>query len=49
MQENAVCDRGNMKIAEAEEILLWANSCNPGPWSEHSRMVSKAAVANTFN
>ncbi len=36
---------GNMKIAEAEEILLWANSRNPGPWSEHSRMVSKAAVA----
>lgn len=34
-----------MKISEAEEILVWANSCNPGPWSEHSRMVAKAAAA----
>jgi len=28
---------------EAEELLLWANSLNPGPWFNHSKVVAKTA------
>lgn len=28
---------------QAEEVLRWANEQNPGPWSEHSRVVARAA------
>jgi hypothetical protein len=30
-------------IEEAENILLWANSQNPGPWMSHSKVVANTA------
>jgi putative nucleotidyltransferase with HDIG domain len=33
---------------EVERLLTWANECNPGVWSEHSRVVARVAetIAN---
>ena len=28
---------------EAEQLLVWANENNPGPWTNHSRVVARAA------
>jgi hypothetical protein len=28
---------------EAERLLTWASKCNPGAWSEHSRVTARAA------
>ena len=28
---------------EAEDILLWANNQNPGPWMDHSKIAAKTA------
>ena len=28
---------------EAEQLLVWAHECNPGPWANHSRVVARAA------
>ena len=30
---------------DADKLLLWAHSLNPGSWAEHSRVVARAAVA----
>ena len=31
--------------AEAEELLIWGNEQNPGPWIDHCRTVGRAAEA----
>ena len=28
---------------EAEQLLVWAHDCNPGVWSEHCKVVARAA------
>ncbi len=30
---------------EAEALLAWGETCNPGPWAEHSRVTARAAEA----
>ncbi|MCL2479338.1 MAG: HDOD domain-containing protein, partial [Treponema sp.] len=30
-------------IKEAEALLSWANTQNPGPWTRHSKTVARAA------
>lgn len=30
------------EIQTAEQTLLWAHECNPGPWMDHSRFVAMA-------